>query len=91
MIWRTEIEVIKVKASMPVSVTDIWFPIGKYFALEAGIGAGFLHADSEDYLPIDEHYVYQQSIRTNYFGPLKLKLAFVWNIGCWMERKGGGR
>ena len=24
------------------------FPIGKYFALEAGIGAGFLHADSED-------------------------------------------
>ena len=67
------------------------FPIGKYFALEAGIGAGFLHANSEDYLPIDEHYVYQQSIRTNYFGPLKLKLAFVWNIGCWMERKGGRR
>ena len=67
------------------------FPIGKYFALEAGIGVGFLHANSEDYLPIDEHYVYQQSIRTNYFGPLKLKLAFVWNIGCWMERKGGGR
>ena len=25
MIWRTEIEVIKVKASMPVSVTDICF------------------------------------------------------------------
>lgn len=67
------------------------FPIGKYFALEAGIGAGFLHANSEDYLPIDEHYVYQQSIRTNYFGPLKLKLAFVWNIGCWMGRKGGRR
>lgn len=65
------------------------FPIGKYFALEAGIGAGFLHANSEDYLPIDEHYVYQQSIRTNYFGPLKLKLAFVWNIGCWMGKKGG--
>ncbi|WP_297928172.1 DUF3575 domain-containing protein [uncultured Coprobacter sp.] len=67
------------------------FPIGKYFALEAGIGAGFLHANSEDYLPIDEHYVYQQSIRTNYFGPLKLKLAFVWNIGCWMGKKGGKR
>lgn len=67
------------------------FPIGKYFALEAGIGAGFLHANSEDYLPIDEHYVYQQSIRTNYFGPLKLKLAFVWNIGCWMGKKGGRR
>lgn len=67
------------------------FPIGKYFALEAGIGAGFLHANSEDYLPIDEHYVYQQSIHTNYFGPLKLKLAFVWNIGCWMGKKGGRR
>lgn len=62
------------------------FPVGKYFAFEAGIGVGFMHTWYEEYLPIDGHYVYQQSSRLNYFGPLKLKFAFVWNIGRWTEK-----
>ena len=66
------------------------FPIGKYFALEAGLGVGFMTAKYEEYLPIDGHYVYQQTERTNYFGPLKLKFAFVWNIGRWIQ-KGGNK
>lgn len=66
------------------------FPVGRYFAFEAGIGVGFMHTWYEEYLPIDGHYVYQQSSRLNYFGPLKLKFAWVWNIGKWME-KGGKR
>ena len=66
------------------------FPVGKYFAFEAGIGVGALHTWYEEYLPIDGHYVYQQSSRLNYFGPLKLKFALVWNIGRWAE-KGGKR
>lgn len=67
------------------------FPVGRYFALEAGVGVGFLHTDLEEYVPLDGHYVYRLSSRTNYFGPLKLKLAFVWDIGYWMRMKGGGR
>lgn len=66
------------------------FPVGKYFAFEAGIGVGVMHTWYEEYLPIDGHYVYQQSSRLNYFGPLKLKFALVWNIGRWAE-KGGKR
>ena len=66
------------------------FPKGKYFALEAGLGVGFMTAKYEEYLPIDGHYVYQQTERTNYFGPLKLKFAFVWNIGRWIQ-KGGNK
>ena len=66
------------------------FPIGKYFALEAGLGVGFMTAKYEEYLPIDGHYVYQQTERTNYLGPLKLKFAFVWNIGRWIQ-KGGNK
>lgn len=66
------------------------FPVGKYFAFEAGIGVGFMTTRYEEYLPIDGHYVYQQTSRTNYFGPLKLKFAFVWNIGRRTE-KGGKR
>ncbi len=66
------------------------FPVGKYFAFEAGIGLGFMTTEYEEYEPIDGHYVYQQTSRFNYFGPLKLKFAFVWNIGRWTE-KGGKR
>lgn len=57
------------------------FPVGKHLAFEAGIGVGFMTTQYEEYLPIEGHYVYQQTSRTNYFGPLKLKFAFVWNIG----------
>lgn len=67
------------------------FPVGKYFAFEAGLGVGFMTTQYDEYQPIDGHYVYQQTNRTNYFGPLKLKFAWVWNIGRWMEKKGGNQ
>lgn len=56
------------------------FPVGRHFAFETGIGIGFMTTRYEEYLPLDGHYVYQQTSRTNYFGPLKLKFALVWNI-----------
>lgn len=56
------------------------FPVGRQFAFEAGVGIGFMTTKYEEYLPIDGHYVYQQTSRTNFFGPLKLKFAFVWNV-----------
>lgn len=64
------------------------FPVGKYFAFEAGVGLGYAHLKYAEYLPLDGHYVYQQTDRTHYFGPLKLKFAFVWNIGRWTEKGG---
>ena len=57
------------------------FPITKRLSLEAGIGLGVLNTEYEEYLPIDEHYVYQQTSRTVYWGPVKLKLGLVWRIG----------
>lgn len=66
------------------------FPVSRSLSFEAGIGVGFLRTWYEEYLPIDGHYVYQQSSRTNYFGPVKLKFAFVWRL--WdQNRKGGAR
>lgn len=64
------------------------FPIGRSLSLEAGIGMGFLHTKYEEYLPIDGHYVYQQTSRTNWFGPVKLKFALVWRI--WKQKNRGG-
>lgn len=67
------------------------FPVGRRLAFEAGIGLGFMTTRYEEYQPLDGHYVYRQTSRFNYFGPLKLKFALVWNIGRMAERKGGDR
>ncbi len=64
------------------------FPIGRSLSLETGIGVGFLRTVYEEYLPIDGHYVYQQTSRTNWIGPVKLKFAFVWRL--WDQNKQGG-
>lgn len=65
------------------------FPIGPNLSLEAGIGIGFMRAKSKEYLPMDGQYVYQQTDKTNYFGPLKLKFAIVWRL--WRQHTKGGR
>ena len=67
------------------------FPIGRRLSLEAGIGLGYMHSKYEEYLPIDGHYVYQQTNRMNYFGPLKLKFALVWRLWDTGKKKGGAR
>ena len=66
------------------------FPIGKHFSLETGIGVGYLITEYEEYLPIEGHYVYQQTSRTNYVGPVKAKLSLVWQTD-WKWLKGGLR
>lgn len=63
------------------------FPIGRSLSFETGIGLGFLRTWYEEYLPIDGHYVYQQSSRTNWIGPVKLKFTLVWRL--WDENRTG--
>ena len=65
------------------------FPVGRAVSLEAGLGMGFLHTVYEEYLPIDGHYVYQQTSRTNWVGPVRVKFAVVWRL--WDQNKGGRR
>ena len=64
------------------------FPVSRNISFEAGIGVGFLHTSYEEYLPIDGHYVYQRTSRTDYFGPVKLKFALVWRL--WNQNRKGG-
>ena len=66
------------------------FPIGKYLSIDAGIGVGYLHTEYEEYLPIEGHYVYQQTSRTTYVGPVKARLSLVWQTD-WKWLKGGLR
>ena len=66
------------------------FPIGRFLSFEAGLGLGFLRTWYEEYLPIDGHYVYQQSSRTNWIGPVKLKFTLVWRLWDENRSKRGG-
>ena len=66
------------------------FPIGKRLSIDAGIGVGYLNTEYEEYLPIEGHYVYQQTTRTGYVGPVKAKFSLVWQIGR-KQSKGGKR
>lgn len=66
------------------------FPVTRRLSFEAGIGAGYLRAKYEEYLPeAGGHYLYQQTSKTNYFGPLKLKFALVWRLWDFNQKKGG--
>lgn len=67
------------------------FPVSRSLSFEAGIGLGYLFCENEEYLPIDGHYVYQQTSRFHYFGPLKLKFALVWRIWDINRKRGGAR
>ena len=65
------------------------FPISRVLSLEAGIGVGYMNTEYKEYLPMDGHYVYEQTGRTGYIGPLKLKFSLVWYLG--RSKKGGFR
>lgn len=66
------------------------FPINKLLGFEAGAGLGFMSAKYEEYLPQDGHFAYQQTTRTNFFGPLRLKFALVFDFNRWLKTKKRG-
>ena len=66
------------------------FPINNLLGFEAGAGLGFMSAKYEEYLPQDGHFAYQQTTRTNFFGPLRLKFALVFDFNRWLKTKKGG-
>ncbi|MDE6286949.1 MAG: DUF3575 domain-containing protein, partial [Muribaculaceae bacterium] len=57
------------------------WPISRCLSLEAGVGAGFMHARNREYLPVGDHKLYLRTKSINYFGPLKLKLSIAWRFG----------
>lgn len=64
------------------------FPVGKHLALEAGLGLGYIQTRYEKYVPDEGHYPYMEGGKTRFVGPVKLKLALVWNIGHWVKKGG---
>lgn len=65
------------------------FPVRRNLSFEAGLGVGYLNTRYEEYIPFEGHYVYEQTKRSGYVGPLKLKFAIVWHLWDIKKNKKG--
>lgn len=60
--------------------------IGRRFNLDFTLGVGYLGGRYKEYLPIDNHYVWQRTRNLNWFGPTKAEVSLVYLLNF---KKGG--
>ena len=56
-------------------------PIARRLNLDFSLGIGYQGGTYHEYVPIDNHYVWQTTRKRNWFGPTKLEVSLVWLIG----------
>ncbi len=56
-------------------------PIAKRINFDFGLSVGYLGGTYKEYLPIDDHYVWQTTKERHYFGLTKAYISFVWLLG----------
>ncbi len=66
-------------------------PVARRLNLDFTLAVGYLRGKYKEYLPIDDHYVWQSTRMRNWVGPTKLEVSLVWLIGRgnFNARKGG--
>ena len=63
--------------------------------IDFSLGVGYQTGHVYEYLPMDDHYVWQVTRNRHWFGPTKLEISLVWLLGCdnynrpKVNRKGG--
>ena len=56
-------------------------PIGKRLNIDFNIGIGYMWGEYEEYIPIDDCYVWQATKIRRWIGPTKAEVQLVWIIG----------
>jgi len=56
-------------------------PIARRLNLDFSLGVGFQDGTYHEYLPMDNHYVWQSTHKRHWFGPTKLEVSLVWLLG----------
>lgn len=66
-------------------------PIARRLNLDFSIGIGYHWGKYDEYVPIDNHYVWQATKNRKFFGPTKAEVSIVWLLGCdnYNKQKGG--
>lgn len=68
-------------------------PIGKRLNLDFSIDLGYSEGTYQEYVPVDDCYVWQSTRERHWFGPTKAEVSLVWLIGRgnYNSNKGGRR
>ena len=56
-------------------------PIAKRLNIDFTLGVGYLGGEFKEYLPMDDHYVWQATRNRHWFGPTKAEISLVWLFG----------
>lgn len=70
-------------------------PVARRLNIDFSLGVGYQTGHVYEYLPMDDHYVWQVTRNRHWFGPTKLEISLVWLLGCdnynrpKVNRKGG--
>ena len=67
--------------------------IGRKWCLDFSIGVGFQDGEYKEYVPMDDHYVWQSTHKRHWFGPTKAEISLKWLLGVKgsKQKKGGKR
>ncbi len=57
-------------------------PIGRRLNIDFTVGIGYLGGKYLEYRPEGKRYVWEKTVRQNWFGPTKAEVSLVWLIGC---------
>lgn len=56
-------------------------PVAHRLNIDFSCSFGYLTGEYKEYLPIEDHYVWQVTKMRNYFGPTEISISLVWLIG----------
>lgn len=67
-------------------------PISRRLNIDFTLGIGYLGGKYLEYVPQGNRYVWQRTMRLQWFGPTKAEISLVWLIGCdnYNRRREGG-
>ncbi|MDE5773508.1 MAG: DUF3575 domain-containing protein [Muribaculaceae bacterium] len=57
-------------------------PVARRLNIDFTLGIGYLGGKEEVYHPEGGEYIWDKTIRKNWFGPTKAEISLVWLIGC---------
>lgn len=66
-------------------------PIAKRLSLDFVLGVGYHGGLYNEYLYMDDHYVWHTTKKRSFFGPTKAEVTLVWLLGPVNKKKGGDR
>lgn len=65
------------------------FPMGRRLSLDLSLGMGYIGGKYKVYDPIDTHYVWQETKRKKWLGPVKAEISLAYHLGKSSKKEKG--